>query len=83
MFEGIAGGIGGAMLEYAAQKKWTRWKIFLYPFFTFSVLGFISFHFFFPWEYGLLLDVLRAVSFGVFSGLIILTGYYFKQKEKK
>lgn len=82
MFEAIAGGIAGAMLEYAAQKKWGAWKLFIYPFLIFSALGFVSFHFFFPWEYGLLFDVLRAASFGVFAGLLMLSFYHVKKRQK-
>lgn len=83
MFEGIAGGIGGAMLEYAAQKKWGWRKIFVYPLFTFTMLGFLAVHLFFPTTHGILMDFLISFLFGIFSSLSMLVCYYFKLKEKK
>ena len=81
MFEGIAGGIAGAMLEYATQKKWGAWKIFFYPFFVFTILGLITVYFF-PWEY-FLYDLLSSIAFGTFAGLVMLVGAYYAKKRNE
>ncbi|MCM2479698.1 hypothetical protein [Serpentinimonas maccroryi] len=73
MLDAIAGGIAGAMLEYAQKKKWGNGKAFFYPFFVFSSLGFIGVHFFHPTESGFFLDALLAVGLGTFLGLAFLT----------
>jgi len=83
MFEAIAGGIGGAMLEYATQKKWNKWKLFFYPFVVFTLTGLVSVHFFFPTEYGFLYDFLLAIFFGTFAGLVMLGCYYAKTRNNK
>ncbi|MBT9161241.1 MAG: hypothetical protein DDT26_02545 [Dehalococcoidia bacterium] len=74
---GIAGGIAGAMLSYATQKKWGVWKIFFYSFFTFTLLGVVAVHFFFPTEDGFLYDLLLAFAAGTFISLAMLGCYYY------
>jgi len=84
MFEGIAGGIAGAMLEYANQKNLGWRKVFFYPFFTFTLFMVVVLHLFFPTSGGIAVDLLLAISFGIFSGLLMLCfRYYAKTRKQK
>lgn len=81
--EGLAGLIGGMLLEYATKKKLNKWKVFFYTFTVFSLLFLILVYFFpeYPVEHSFLYGLSVSTGFGTLCGSMMVIAYHFSIRK--